>query len=184
MAEKNVSEIRRELSSQSRGGCPYRGAPTNSDALPANHYCVHVSYAPLPSIDVLEREWGGGSMYFGRLFSLHSSCIGMDCTPGKRVFYVHRARGVWESDKQIVWGLRQRNTIAPNGYRPATHEETYEFAMARLELVNFVGLGSFVRCQGHRDVVCVWQNGDQRVLGYDWFDCVGERKLRVLFVSK
>jgi len=37
---------------------PQRIAQTNGNTLPADHYRVHVTYAPMPSFDVLKKEFG------------------------------------------------------------------------------------------------------------------------------
>lgn len=175
------------IEQQPQGVHPYSDAPTNGNTLPPNHYRVHVTYAPLPSINALKKEWGKDNVsviFDGRPFNFHASCVGMDRTPGVRTFYVHDAGGDWESEEQIAWGLAQRNAVAPNGYRPATHEEFYEFTMAHPELLDFVGLSSFALDGGFRCVARVWQYGRQRVLGSGWFDCGWNRSSRVLFVSK
>lgn len=156
-------------------------------ALPPDHYRVRVTYAQMPSMDDLKKEWGKDNVsdiFDGRPFTLHASCVGMDRTPGEKVFYVHDAGGDWESEERIAWGLKQRSAVAPNGYRPATHEETYEFAKAHPELVDFVGLGSFAVLGGGRYVAFVWRLDSQRVLADGWFVSGWRRRLRVLFVSK
>ncbi len=155
--------------------------------LPADHYRVPVTYAPMPSMETLKKEWGEDNVsviFDGRPFTLHTSCVGMDRTPGERTFYVHDAGGDWESEERIAWGLKQRNVVAPNGYRPATPEETYEFAKAHPELVDFVGLGSLAVNGDNRYVADVWQNDGQRVLGSYWLGGRWARGYRVLFVAK
>ncbi|MBU0540489.1 hypothetical protein KKF59_01735 [Patescibacteria group bacterium] len=182
-----LEEQPKPVEQQPQGGHPYRDAPTNCNTLPENHYRVRVTYAPLPSMDALKKEWGKDNVsdiFDGRPFGFHASCVNMDRTPGEKVFYVHDAGGAWESEEQIAWGAKQRNAAAPNGYRPATHEETYEFAKAHPELVDFVGLGSFAVRGVSRCVADVWQSGGQRILGLDWFDDRWRRRNRVLFVSK
>lgn len=172
---------------QPQGGHPYRDAPTNGSALPPNHCRVPVTYAQMPSIDALKKEWGKDNVsviFDDRPFNFHASCVGMDRTPGERTFYVHDAGGDWESEEQIAWGAKQRNAAAPNGYRPATHEETYEFAKAHPELVDYVGLGSFAMDDDRRNVAHVWRHAGQRVLGRHWFGRRWDRMARVLFVSK
>jgi hypothetical protein len=156
-------------------------------ALPSNHYRVHVAYAGMPSLEELKREWGENNVSFifdGRPFALHASCQGMDRTPGEKIFYLHDPGREWESEERIAWGLRQRNRVAPNGYRPATHEEEYEFAKAHPDLADFVGLGSFALNDGTRCVAGVWRGGGRRILGRYWFDDGWLRGHRVLFVRK
>jgi hypothetical protein len=154
--------------------------------LPPNHYRVPVTYAPVPSMDALKKEWGKDNVsviFDGRPFNFHASCVGMGRTPGEKTFYVHDIGHDWESEERIAWGLKQRNAAAPNGYRPATHEETYEFAKAHPELVDFVGLGSFAAGDDRRCVALVWQGVSQRILGSDWFGDRWFRRARVLFVA-
>jgi len=155
--------------------------------LPANHYHVFVSYAPLPSMKELKKEWGehnvSNIIFDGRPLHFHASCVGMDRTPGKKTFYVHNPGGDWEREERIAWGMVQRNAAAPNGYRPATHEETYEFAKALPEFMDFLGLGSFaVLPDGCPGVAYVWWDNEQRRLGH-WFCRRRNRRTRILFVA-
>ncbi|MFH1078435.1 MAG: hypothetical protein V1745_04135 [Patescibacteria group bacterium] len=165
-----------------------RENPESTDGpLPPDHYRDCITYAPMPTIDELKAEWGKDNVsviFDGRPFTLHESCQDMDRTPGEKVFYLHDAGGNWESEERIAWGLKQRSAVAPNGYRPANHEETHEFAKAHPELRRFVGLGSFAVRGVDRCVVDVWRDGGRRILGDDWFDDGWERHRRVLFVSK
>ncbi len=157
------------------------------DSLPPNHYRVHMTYAPMPSFAELEKEFGENNVsvvFDGRPFSLHASCVGMDRTPGERIVYVHDAERDWWSEEMIAWGLAQRSAIAPNGYRPMTHEEEYEFAKAHPELVDFVGLGSSAMRADCWCVADVWWHDGQRLLGSDWFGRRWSRSGRVLFVCK
>jgi hypothetical protein len=184
-----------KLIEQSQSGHPYRGAATNGNTLPPNHYRVHVTYAPLPSIKELGEGWDYrfASCFGDEDYSpprIHASCVGMDRTPGERMFYVHDAGGNWESEERIAWGLVQRNAAAPNGYRPATHEETYEFAKAHPELVDFVGLGSFQivglggNCNPVRHAFCIMQEGSRRSFVDEALDEGFGSETRVLFVSR
>ena len=168
-----------------QGGAHYRYAAVQ--ALPSDHYRVSVTYAYIPSIDELKKKWGKDNVsviFDGRPFTLHASCAGMSRVPGEKVFYLHDARRDWESEELIAWGLEQRNEVAPNGYRPATEEETYEFAEAHPELVGYVGLGAFaMRGVAARCVTCVWLRNGQRILDSSFRGRWG-RGIRVLFVSK
>ena len=158
-----------------------------SKSLDANHYLVPVTYAPLPSFAELEKEFRKGNVsdvFDGRAWETHSSCVGMDRTRGEKVFYVHDVGRDWEREEQIAWGLAQCTAAAPNGYRPATREETYEFAKAHPELVDFVGLGSFAMYDGRPCVARVWGHGGRRILDGDWIDSRFRAGVRVLFVSK
>lgn len=170
------------------GGHPYRGGkPSNGDALPADHYRVHITYAPMPSLADLKKEFGEDNVsdiFDGRPWELHSACADMVKAPGNKTFLVHDVGRDWRGEERIAWGLAQRTEVAPNGYRPATREETYEFAKARPELVDFVGLGSFTMSDDDRYVAGVWRYGSRRILDSDWFDDGWDRRGRVLFVSK
>lgn len=156
-------------------------------ALPPDHYRVPVTYAGMPSLEELKREWGKDNVsdiFDGRPFTLHASCQGMeDRTPGEKIFYLHDPGRDWESEERIAWGLKQRNAAAPKGYRPATEQETYEFAKAHPELADFVGLGSFALSGGSRCVAGMWRGGCRRLYG-DLFDHGWGRGRRVLFVCK
>lgn len=161
---------------------------SNLIELPPNHYCVHVTYAPMPSRDALLKgkltDRDVSPIFDGRPFSLHTSCVGMDRTPGERVFYNHNVGRDWEGEEQIAWGLKQRNMIARYGYRPAIHVETYEFLKAHRELWDFIGLGSFMAVNDvHRFVTYVWEYGGCRVLGSSWLGRKENCRKRVLFVA-
>ncbi|MFA6447184.1 MAG: hypothetical protein WCW31_02900 [Patescibacteria group bacterium] len=158
------------------------------ETLPANHYRVYVSYAPMPSLVDLEKEFGEKNVsviFDGREWKLEFSCVGMDRTPGEKVFLVHDFGRAWECEEAITWGLEQRTAVAPKGYRPATHEEGYEFQKAHPELFNFVAPGSFaVAGDDVRYVACLWRGGRRRVLGDEEFYRKGYANNRCLFVSK
>ena len=161
-------------------------ANENLDLLRQDHYHVHVSYRGMSPYEALKKKWGKDNVsviFDGRSFTLHSSCVGMDRTPGERVFYLHNAGGDWESEERIAWGLTQRNEAAPNGYRPATEEETYEFAEAHPELADFVGLGAFAMYCPCQLVARVSLHGGQRFLCY-WIDRTWNGSFRFLFVRK
>lgn len=156
-------------------------------SLPPKHYRVYMTYAPMPSFAALKEEFGKDNVsdiFDGQPFYLHSSCIDMDRIPGEKIVYVHDAGDDWESEEVITWGLIQRSVIAPNGYRPMTHEEEYEFQKDHPELVDFVALGSYaVRC-GCRFVASAWRRGGRRIFGHDLFGHRWRRRSRVLFVCK
>ncbi len=169
------------------GGSSYRNAPTNNDKLPANHYSVRVTYAPMPSFADLKKEFGENNVsviFDGREWKLDSSCVGMDRTPGVKIFLVHDFGRAWESEEAIAWGLAERTAVAPNGYRPATHEEKYEFQKAHPELFNYVALGSFTFRGDVRCVAGLWHGGGRRFLDSGAFDRRWDARYRCLFVSK
>lgn len=184
-----LAEQPKPVEAQPQGGHPsYRDASTtNVNTLPKNHYRVRLTYAPMPSLAELRKEFGKNNVsdiFDGREWELHSSCVGMDRTPGEKVFYVHEVGRNWEREEQIAWGLKQRNPAAPNGYRPATHDEEYEFSKAHPELVDYVGLGDSALDGDRRFVASVWQGDGQRVLDDYWLDYGFSSGYRVLFVSK
>ena len=167
---------------------PYRGGvPSNGDVLPVDHYRVHVTYAPMPSIADLKKEFGENSVsviYDGREWELHTSCDGMSRTPGDRIFFYHDVGRAWEREEQIAWGLAQRTAVAPNGYRTATHDEEYEFQRAHPELVDYVALGDSALLDGRfRYVADVWGFEGQHI-GGGLIDVSFHARFRVLFVSK
>ena len=182
-----LAEQPKPVEQQPQGGHPYRDPPTNGTTLPKDHYRVSLKYAGMPSMDALKKEWGKDNVsviFDGRPFTLHASCVGMDRTPGEKVFCLHDTGSDWESEAEIAKALERRDQFAPNGRRPATEEETYEFAMAHPELVDFVGLGSFAVGGAGRGVAYVWRSDGQRVLGLVWVGGRFRRRLRVLLVSK
>lgn len=157
-------------------------------ALPPDHYRVWISYRGMPSLAQLEERWGKNNVsgiFNGRPFTPHTSCVRVSRVPGRKVFYLHDPGRDWESEERIAWGLARRNDIAPRGYRPATEEEAYEFAEARPELANYVGLGASILNDGRSCVARVRRGlGDgQRILDYSWFYFKWPCAIRVLFVS-
>lgn len=138
----------------------------------------------MPSLAVLKQEFSKDNvspLFDGREWDLHSSCVGMDRTPGERTFFLHDVGRDWEREEQIVWGLTQRTAAAPNGYRPATHDEEYEFQKAHPELTDFVALGSSSLYGGDRCVAGVGSYDGQRVLGGGCVDSGFGARIRVLF---
>ena len=177
-----------EQPQQSEVGEPQgdRGGP-NGSTLPTDHYRVRLTYAPMPSLASLKAEFGEDRVsiiFDGRAWELHKSCEGMDRTPGERTFCLHDAGRDWEREERIEWGLAQRTATAPNGYRPATHDEEIEFSRAHPELMDYVALGSSPLHGGHRGVAYVWSGGGQRVLGINWLGHRFGARIRGLFVRR
>lgn len=170
------------------GDHPYRGGQSSGgSALPPDHYRVYLAYAGMPPIADLKKEFGEDNVspiFDGRPWELHPSCADMPRTPGDRTFYVHDVGREWESEERIAWGLAQRTEAAPNGYRPATHEEAYEFQKAYPELLDLVALGSSAAYGGRRGVAVVWRGDGRRVLALARFDGRWSAGYRVLLVSK
>lgn len=162
------------------------GADRAQSPLLPNHYRVFVTYAPMPPFDELLKVWGEKRVSYifdGRPFESCALCINTNEAPNEKTFYVHDACSLWRSEEQIAWGAKQRNTAAPNGYRPATHLETYEFAKAYPELVNFTGHGSFALDGYDRFVTCVLGLGGARTLLAYWGELLWPPSTRILFVS-
>ncbi len=169
------------------GDHPYRNTPTNRVELPAEHYRVRVTYAPLPSLEALKAEFGQNNVsdiFDGRPFELHSSCADMDKTPGDRIFYMHNVGRKWRGEERIAWGLKQRSAVAPNGYRPAIPEEEYEFQKAHPELVDYVALGSSAMRDEYGCCATLWGRDGQRIFGGGRIGNEFDARFRVLFVSK
>lgn len=186
---KSSDGVTKEYRDSAMEGAVQGDEPSNNDALPADHYRVHIAYAPLPSMDELKKKFGKNHVSFifdGRPWKLHPSCVGMDRTPGKKIFYLHDVGRDWGDDERpIAWGLEQRNQVAPNGYRPATPEETHEFNEAHPdELADYVGLGAFAMHGYRRYAAGVWRVGDRRIFGSRGFGRRWGRGTRILFVSK
>ncbi|MDD2786070.1 MAG: hypothetical protein PHS79_04240 [Patescibacteria group bacterium] len=140
---------------------------SNLIELPQNHYCVPVTYAPMPSRADLEKEFGKKNVsiiFDGREWKLHSSCVGMSRMPGDRIFCVHEVEHYRVREEVIAWGLTERTVITPYGLRSAIHEETYEFSKAHPELADYVSLGSSALHDDGECVAIVWFNGRQRTL--------------------
>lgn len=155
--------------------------------LPQDHYRVYIAYRRVPPYDEMVRgNWSRVSPSFHDApKELHASCVGMDQTPDEKVFYLHEAGDDWASEERITWGLKQRSPVAPNGYRPATDQETYEFSEAHPELVEYVGLGSVHLVHGQKSVVHIWPYHDGgRVFGGWSVEIALPRKTRCLFVVR
>ncbi len=149
-----------------------------------NEYLVPVNYAPLPSRPELERDFSGENsvsvIFDGRPFQKHASCVGMDETPGDRIFLVEHFGREIESEDAITEMDKQ-------GYRPATHLEAIAFAKAHPEFQRqfwIVALGSFAMDDGNRRVAVLGADGDGRFLSDGWFDRRWHAELRFLFLRK
>jgi hypothetical protein len=136
-----------------------------------DHYVVHVTYAPLPSIKELENDFGTGNvsvMYDGRPWTKHASCAGIDETPGERVMFLKCFNRVIGSEEAIA-------EMAEIGYRPATHLEALTFAKVfpRLQLMHCIfALGSSATERGYRFVAALGSDpyATRRILGERLFD--------------
>lgn len=99
---------------------------------------VQVEDMPRNKVE-LEKHFGRVSKVFyeEHEWTLHSSCVGIDETPGERKFSLSRQVGLPESEDAI-------RRAAARGYRQATHHELYAFMKAnpRLNHPEIVALGS------------------------------------------
>ena len=150
---------------------------------PDAHYRLHVFYAPLPSLAQLKEEFGENNvsnLFDGRPWEKHASCEKMDETPGERDFLVK----YWSRETESEATILEMDAL---GYRPATHQEAYEFQKAHPDPQRqfpIVALGSFA-LHGDLQYVAVLDSGSAgRVLGYDWFDGRWHARYRFLFVRK
>ena len=181
MNKKSVSLVERpSIVLPSPVGNPYRELPFEPP--PPGHYRAFVTYGPLPPSERLWREfprvdWPPGCIKWQK----HPSCVGMDETPGERIFLIRRFGRRLFGEKVIAWGQK-------NGYRPAIHLEAYEFAKANHDLlIQFavVALGSFLLEFGSRRRVMGLSNCDEWLFlstdpcNYGWPECFS-----FLFVRK
>jgi hypothetical protein len=185
----------RPKNGEPNGAHPYRSAPSNRDqALPPDHYLVHITYAAVPSRTELEKEYSDknsvSEILDGRAWELHESCKGMDEAPGERIFWTAAppVEMLDDSEKIIAWAAAQKSDFAPKGYRPATHQEEIEFARKHPELQKkfwIVALGSFAMDGGNRYVAVLRSASARRVL-YDvcWFDFRWASGSRFLLVRR
>ena len=152
-----------------------------------DHYRLCATYAPMPSLSNLKKEFGEDNvsvMFDGRPFTLHASCADMDRTPGDRIVYCCKVGYNWRREEQIAWGLKQRSAIAPNGYRTATAEEAYEFYRAQPKLRNYVALGSSALLDSRRSCAVLWSGNGSAVFAGRRVDYEFGARTRILFVSK
>ncbi|OGL73199.1 hypothetical protein A3E39_03770 [Candidatus Uhrbacteria bacterium RIFCSPHIGHO2_12_FULL_60_25] len=146
-----------------------RSSPSASgEVLPADHYRVQVTYAPLPPFAELNGTlFGWASDLFKSHFTWedHETCKGIDTTPGKRDFSVKHFGRVMKSQDVIIWAVE-------NGYRVATESEARDFAAAHPDLQRnhwVVALGSFVDSAGDRYVAVLYYRDGERRFGTIWF---------------
>lgn len=176
MSHKDLLQALEELT-------PERVPSNTSGALPPDHYRVSVSYDPLSPFSELEKEFGKNnvsSLFDGRSWKRHASCVNMNETSGERVMLVKHFAKPMTSEEAIAWGEE-------NGYRPAIHLEAIEFVRAYPHLQRtfwIVALGSFAMCDGYRYVAVLDGNDERRILDSCWFDYRWYVCYRFLFVRK
>lgn len=157
---------------------------SKEEMLPANHYRLFVTYSPMPSVVDLKSVYGEENVLniFDKPFHRGPFCLNTVFTRGEKIFYLHDAGDDWEYLEQMAWGKKQSNAVAPYGYRPATHKETFEFFLAHPELVNYVGFGTFTMNANLEYVMIVWPGKGGRFLGAIWCGVRWPRQMRILFV--
>jgi hypothetical protein len=173
---------------------PHGSAPSNGDqALPPDHYLVHVTYAPVPSRSELEKEYSDknsvSEILDGRAWELHESCKGMDEAPGGRIFWTAAppVEALDDSEKIIAWAAAQKSDFAPKGYRPATHQEEIEFSRRYPGLQGkprIAALGSFAFVAGYRFVLILDCAPHRRILDGFLFVDRWDSDSRFLLVRK
>jgi len=151
--------------------------------LAEGEYLVPVIYAPLPSFEKLEQEFGKGNVskiFDGRPFTKHASCINVDEAHGDYIFLVKHFGREINSDTAIA-------EMDKLGYRPATHIEAYEFQKAHPDLQRqfyIVALGSFAEDGGDQCVAVLGSYFDRRVFSIRCYGFKWDTGGRFLFVRK
>jgi hypothetical protein len=157
--------------------------------LPPDHYRVPVSYEMLSRTELGGEFSGEGSvsvLFDGRPWKKHAACVGIDETPGNRVFFVKHFNRVFNNEREIEDAIAE---MGRQGYRPATHHEAIAFAKTHPEpqwQFWIVALGSFALCVtgGYRYVAVLGADGGRRLLTGFWFDDRWSSDYRFLFVRK
>lgn len=146
-----------------------RSSPRAADeVLPADHYRVCATYAPLPPFEELNGKlfgWANDLFKGTFIWEEHESCKGMDTTPGERDFFVKHFGRTMKSVDVILWAVE-------NGYRVATEPEARDFAATHPDLQRnhwIVALGSFVESACDRYVAVLYYRDGERRLGTIYF---------------
>ncbi len=163
------------------------GKPAIGD-LGKDEFCVRMTAEPFPTERGLKKEFGTENVspiFDGRSFKRHPSCRGVRRTPGDRIFLVAAPPEsvLGSSEKIIAWARRRKNKSAPKGFRPATHEELYEFQ--RKHFINWlIALGSFAMDDDRRYVAVLRSDSSGRLFADSWFGHRWNSGDRFLFVRK
>lgn len=150
----------------------------------SGQYIVPVSYAPLPPLSELEKEFSGHNsisyLFDGsREWQKHPACSGMTENSGERAMVIARFEKRITSEQAIALGKE-------HGCRPATAYELLAFARANLGLKPdawIAALGSFV-VEGARFVVLFGCLGGMRLIRDFLFDTEWESHDHFLFVRE
>ena len=100
-----------------------------------SEHWLRVPYGPLPSIALLRKQFGRiglsglripsvSELFDGRAWNRRPSCIGVDETPGQRIFGIHHFKEAVD-EAEAIRRMRKRR------HRPVTHEELYWFQHGR-----------------------------------------------------
>lgn len=159
------------------------------------HYMVNVVRRPLPTKSELLAAkafgWVSG-LFDGRpwtdAYRLDKRDVPISGVGGEAVFLLKHFGTDISSESAIRWGIENRTTDAPDGYRPATALEAIDFAAKHPELqlqFSIVALGSFaLGGGGDRRVAVLDRNGGGRDLDGYWFDSDWYSAFCFLFVRK
>jgi hypothetical protein len=149
-----------------------------------NEYLVPVGYNMPRDKTRLEAEFskdGVSELFYGNYkWQLHSSCAGIDQTPGNRVMLLKYFGRCTMSEANIA-------EMDKLGYRPATHLEAHAFAKTNPELQRqfwIVALGSSTIDGDNRCVAVLDGASDGRILSNSWFGHEWYSGDRFLFVRK
>lgn len=159
----------------------------------AGEYLVPVTYAVLPAMAELERQFskGGVSDLFNTSYAWEQdkSRKDFDNVPGDKAILVKqftpeeiKEMGGLESENIITWGLK-------NGYVPGNKEELYALGInpETSDLQRqfwIVALGSSTMDGGSRYVAMLCSASSRRILGSNWFGREWDSDHRFLFVRK
>lgn len=154
---------------------------TQAVFISSQEYIVPVSYAPLPSILELRKEFGAGSVsviFDGRPWQKRLACAQMDETDGERVMLLKNFGKEMTTKQAIAWGVSE-------GFRPATEKEVIAFARANPDLQRIfwiVALGSFAFDNIHLCAAALRGDDSRRILGGLWFSQKLSGSDRTLYV--
>jgi hypothetical protein len=149
-----------------------------------DEHLVRVDYNMPSEQWVLEIEFsrGGVSALFWKdlVWVNHSSCAGIDQSPGDRVVLVKHFDRLIPSEEAIA-------EMDKLGYRPATHLEMYALSKANPRLqrqFRIVALGSYVKFEGVYFVAMLSNRFEGRNLDTKPFGSEWSNRTRFLFVRK
>jgi hypothetical protein len=147
-------------------------------------YRVYVDYV-MPERNIFEAAFGGGgrdkiSKEF--VWRIHSSCVGMDQTPGERTMLLKRFNRRTGHNLNIAEMDRL-------GYRPAIHLELYALIKANPDLqrhFSIAALGSYIVELRSQYIARAWPETEQSKchIRYHWSGASYDSQCRFLCVRK